>query len=77
MKWSTHNMLIIDTNLMRAVTKYDPAGCLRHGHTTPSVTRRSDWWYLCVGAIKRALPELRLLQSVGSQAPGFSARPTE
>ena len=45
-------MLPIDTNLLRAVTKYDPAGRLRPDHTSPAVSQpKSMWSFLVVKII--------------------------
>lgn len=52
-------MLITDTNLLRAVTKYDSAGRLRPGHASPSVTQQSSGWRHLVGKINCALHQLR------------------
>jgi hypothetical protein len=56
-------MLPIDTNLLRAVTKYDPAGHLRPCHTAPAARRPSRMWRFLVVEITRAFRLLRQLSA--------------
>jgi hypothetical protein len=51
-------MLIIDTNLLSAVTKYDSAGRLRPGRTRQPATPRDSGWHFLLNEI---IPSLRRL----------------
>ena len=59
-------MLVIDTNLLRAVTKYDPAGRLRPCHTSPAAPQLNRMWRRLVVEINRALRLLPPLSIVVS-----------
>ncbi len=65
-------MLIIDTNLLCAVTKYEPSGRLRAGHASPSVTQSSSGWRILIAKIYRAIRQLKP-PSIGPIA-GIGAR---
>ena len=48
-------MVPIDTNLLRAVTKFDSAGRLRAGQTAPAVPQPKSMWRFLVVKINGAL----------------------
>ena len=66
-------MLIIDINLLRTVTKYDPAGRLRPGHSSPIVPQPRGMWCFLVdktnGALRRLSPSsVRIRNSISVKA---------
>lgn len=51
-------MLIIDTNLLPAVIKYDSAGRLRPGYTPQPASPRASGWHFVSNKIKCSLRQL-------------------